>query len=92
MLEAGPEASEGIAAFNGPIIREKIQERFGKLYSLPGVYAFLHRLGYNDLMPRTTHPDTDPAALEAFKKKNCPSVWLSSKQPIRQTSADLLPG
>lgn len=82
MLEAGPEAGEGIAAFNGPIIRERIQERFGKLYSLPGVYALLHRLGYNDLMPRTTHPDTDPAALEAFKKKHCPSVWLSSKQPI----------
>jgi transposase len=82
MLEAGPEAGEGISAFNGPIIREKIQQRFGKLYSLPGVYALLHRLGYNDLMPRTTHPDTDPAVLEAFKKKNCPSVWLSSKQPI----------
>jgi transposase len=82
MLEAGPEAGEGIAAFNGPVIREKIQERFGKLYSLPGIYALLHRLGYNDLMPRTTHPDTDPAELEAFKKKNSPSVWLSSKQPI----------
>lgn len=82
MLEAGPDPSEGIAAFNGPILREKILERFGKLYSLPGVYALLHRLGYNDLMPRTTHPDTDPALLEAFKKKNCPSVWLSSKQPI----------
>lgn len=82
MLEAGPEAGEGIAAFNGPIIRQKIQERFGKLMSLSGVYALLHRLGYNDLMPRTTHPDTDPAALEAFKKKSCPSVWLSSKQSI----------
>ena len=49
-------------------------ERFGKLYTLDGVYKLLHRLGYNDLMPRTTHPDTDPAELEAFKKKCCPSV------------------
>ena len=81
MLDAGPEASEGLAAFNGPIIRQKIQERFGKLYTLDGVFKLLHRLGYNDLMPRTTHPDTDPAALEAFKKQNCPSVWLSSKNP-----------
>ena len=82
MLDAGPSSEEGLAAFNGPIIRIKIQERFGKLYSLSGLYALLHRLGYNDLMPRTTHPDTDPAELEAFKKKNCPSVWLNSNRPI----------
>ena len=82
MLDAGPEPQEGLAAYNGPIIRQKIQERFGKLYTLDGVYKLLHRLGYNDLMPRTTHPDTDPAELEAFKKKNCPGVWLSSRNPI----------
>jgi transposase len=82
MLDAGPGPQEGLAAYNGPIIRQKIQERFGKLYSLAGVYRLLHRLGYNDLMPRTQHPDTDPAELEAFKKKNCPSVWLSSSNPI----------
>ena len=80
LLDAGPEASEGISAFNGPILRQKIQERFGTLYTLDGVYKLLHRLGYNDLMPRTTHPDTDPAELDAFKK-NCPSVWISSKRP-----------
>jgi len=80
MLDAGPGAEEGLAAFNGPIIRQRIQDRFGKLMSLSGVYALLHRLGFNDLMPRTTHPDTDPALLEAFKK-SCPSVWISSKQP-----------
>jgi transposase len=81
MLDAGPDPQEGLSAFNGPIIRQKIQERFGKLMSLSGVYALLHRLGYNDLMPRTTHPDTDPAELEAFKK-SCPSIWISSRQPI----------
>lgn len=81
MLDAGPSPEEGIAAFNGPILVQKIQERFGKLYTLDGVYKLLHRLRYNDLMPRTTHPDTDPAALEAFKKQNCPLVWLSSKNP-----------
>jgi len=80
MLDAGPGPQDGLAAFNGPIIREMIQQRFAKLYSLSGLYALLHRLGYNDLMPRTTHPDTDPQVLEAFKKKNCPTVWLNSKQ------------
>jgi transposase len=81
MLEAGPDEEEGLAAYNGPILREKIQQRFNKVYSLAGVYALLHRLGYNDLMPRPAHPDTDPAALEAFKKKNCPRNWRTSKLP-----------
>jgi transposase len=81
MLDAGPGPEEGLAAFNGPVIRQRIHERFGKLMSLSGVYALLHRLGYNDLMPRTTHPDTDPAELAAFKKKCCPSVWISSRRP-----------
>jgi transposase len=82
MLDAGPSPEEGLAAYNGPILRVKIQELFGKHYTLDGVYKLLHRLGYNDLMPRTTHPDTDPGELEAFRKKNCPSVWLSSRNPI----------
>jgi transposase len=77
MLEAGPPPDEGIAAYNGPILRERIEQRFGKAYSLNGVYKLLHRLGYNDLMPRPRHPDTDPAALADFKKTRCPSVWRS---------------
>jgi putative transposase len=81
MLEAGPPPEEGIAAYNGPILREKIQQRFGKVYSLNGVYKLLHRLGYNDLMPRPHHPDTDPAALEEFKKKRCPKRWIGPKRP-----------
>ena len=81
MLDAGPTREEGLAAYNGPILREKIQECFNKTYSLPGVYKLLHRLGYNDLMPRPKHPDTDPAVLEAFKKRNCPTSWLRSEPP-----------
>lgn len=80
MLDAGPAPEEGIAAFNGPIIRQRIEQLFNKVFSLSGVYALLHRLGYNDLMPRTTHPDTDPAELDAFKK-SCPIVYLSCRPP-----------
>ena len=86
MLDAGPAPEEGLAAYNGPILREKISQRFGKLYSLSGIYALLHRLGYNDLMPRPKHPDTDPAVLETFKKKSCPGSWLTSK-PSTPTNA-----
>ena len=87
MLDAGPPPEEGIAAYNGPILRQRIEERFGKVYSLDGVYKLLHRLGYNDLMPRPRHPDTDPAALEAFKKTSCPSVWLRSGPSIRTNAS-----
>lgn len=83
MLEAGPPPEEQIAAYNGPILREKIEQRFGKVYSLAGVYKLLHRLGYNDLMPRPRHPGSDPAAVEDFKKTSCPSVWLRSKTSTR---------
>ena len=82
MLEAGPPPEEQIAAYNGPILKERIEQRFGKVYSLAGIYKLLHRLGYNDLMPRPRHPDTDPAALEDFKKKTCPSIWLRSAANI----------
>jgi putative transposase len=81
MLDAGPPPEEGIAAYNGPILKEKIEQLFGKVYSLNGVYKLLHRLGYNDLMPRPHHPDTDPAALEEFKKKRCPKRWIGPKRP-----------
>lgn len=87
MVEAGPPPEDGLAAYNGPILRERIETRFGKAYSLAGVYRLLHRLGYNDLMPRPRHPDTDPAALDAFKKRSCPSAWLSSRPSIRTSAS-----
>jgi transposase len=81
MPEAGPAPDGGLAAYNGPVLRERIHARFGTLYSLPGVYHLPHRLGHNDLMPRTTHPVTDPAAQEAFKKTSCPPGWTPSAPP-----------
>jgi transposase len=87
MIEAGPAPEEGLAAYNGPILRQRIRERFGVLYSLPGLYALLHRLNYNDLMPRPRHPDTDPAALEDFKKTNCRGVWTRSGPSTRTSGS-----
>jgi transposase len=87
MLDAGPPPEEGLAAYNGPILRERIERHFGKRYSLPGLYALLHRLGYNDLAPRPRHPAADPAAAEAFKKKSCPSGWPNSGPPTRASGS-----
>lgn len=50
-------------------LRQWIQQQFGELYSLPGLYNLLHRLGYSCLMPRPRHQKADPAAQEAFKKR-----------------------
>jgi transposase len=87
MLESGPPPEVGVAAYNGPILREEVERRrFGKVYSLNGIYKPLHRLGYNDLMPRPRHPDADPAALEAFKKTSCRGAWPGSG-PSTRTSA-----
>jgi hypothetical protein len=55
MLEAGPPPGEEIAAYNGPILRERIEQRFGKLYSLNGVYKLLHP-------PGLQRPDATPAS------------------------------
>ena len=45
-----------------------IEEHFGKVYSLSGLYELLHRLGYSWLMPRPRHPKHDPEAQAVFKK------------------------
>ena len=74
-------------AGNGVAHENVFGQLFGKAYSLAGVYKLLHRLGYNDLMPRPHHPDTDPAALEAFKKRNCPGVWLTSAPSARASAS-----
>lgn len=45
-----------------------IEQQFGQLYSLNGLYDLLHRLGYSWLMPRPRHPGADAEAQVAFKK------------------------
>jgi transposase len=67
-LDAGPPPESGRSALVARDIKALIESRFEKLYSLNGVYALLHRLGYSWLMPRPRHPQADPAAQEDFKK------------------------
>jgi transposase len=67
-LHAGPPPERGLAAWRGEDIRLLLAEAFGAEYSLSGVYALLHRLGQSSLVPRPSHPSSDPAAQAAFKK------------------------
>jgi transposase len=63
----------------GEDLRQWIHSQFGVLYSLPGTYDLLHRLGYSCLMPRPRHKSTDPETQAAFKKKPRPK---SRRLPI----------
>ena len=69
LIDSGPPAASGRSVYFGRDIQEIIGQRFGKLYSLNGVYALLHRLGYSHLVPRPRHRKDDPEAREAFKKR-----------------------
>ncbi len=93
-LERGPTPEENfLAAYNGPILQEKIPGTLASCTRPNGLYDLLHRLGYNDLMPRTTHPDTDPAVLESFKKKTSRKLSVvDPASPPRPATPDVLSG
>lgn len=82
-LEAGPREEDEVCTLRGKNIQRILQEEFGKLYHLNGVYALLHRLGYSCLMPRPRHPKADPQAQDAFKKK----LWRRSRLSGRNIQA-----
>ena len=67
-LAAGPLPGDGVCALRGADVRGILEREFGKVRCLSAVYGLLHRLGYNDLVPRPRHPAADPAAQAAFKK------------------------
>lgn len=75
-IEAGPTPDDGVCALRGKDIVRIIEQEFGKAYSLNGVYALLHRLGFSSLRPRPRHRKNDPEAMEAFKTSAPP---LSSR-------------
>ena len=67
-IDAPPRPEDGVCELRGTDIRRILEQEFAARYSLSGVYKLLHRLGYNDLMPRPQHPDADPEAQEFFKE------------------------
>jgi transposase len=69
-LDAGPRPGDGVCTLRARDIRVILREEFGVLYTLPGLYDFLHRIGYAYLDPRPVHVRSDPVAQEEFKKKS----------------------
>src|SRR5689334_7857241 len=67
-IDAPPRPEDGVCELRGADIRHIPEREFAARYTLSGVYKLLHRLGYNDLMPRPQHPDASPEAQEIFKE------------------------
>ena len=67
-LDAQPRPQDGVCTFRGLDVQRILEQEFGALMSLQAVYDLLHRLGYNDLMPRPHHEDANPEVQEFFKE------------------------
>ena len=66
-LDAGPTPADGVCTLRGEDVRRTLAEEFDARYSVDGVYAPLHRLGYSSLAPRPRHRKADAEAQAAFK-------------------------
>ena len=66
-IDAPPRPGDEVCELRGTDIRRILEHEFAARYTLSGVYKLLHRLGYNDLMPRPQHPDSSPEAQEFFR-------------------------
>lgn len=68
LLEAGATPADGVCALRGRDVRAILEAEFGVAYSMPGVYALLHRLGYSCLDPPRDTPGPTPRPARSSKK------------------------
>ena len=80
-LDAEPQPEDGVCTLRGKDIQNILQKEFGVLYTMPGLYDFLHRIGYSYLDPRPKHIKSDPEAQDEFKK-NSLAKSMPSLSPI----------
>jgi transposase len=73
---AGPMKGDGVCTLRAKDAFTILRQEFGVPYSLPGVYALLHRLGLSCLKPRPLHRKNDPKAMEQWLQH---APLLSSK-------------
>jgi len=63
---AGPTEGDIVCTLRAKDAFTILRQEFGVPYSLPGVYALLHRLGLSCLKPRPRHRKNDPEAMEQW--------------------------
>ena len=67
-IDAGPTDADNVSVLHGKDYQRILEEEFGVIHSLSGVYNLLRRLDYSWLMPRPQHEKADPQAQADFKK------------------------
>src|SRR4051794_21757711 len=82
-IDAPPRPEDEVCTLRGVDIRRLLEQEFAARYSLSGVYKLLHRLDYNDLMPRPQHEDADEPLQELFKE-----VVVDQIQAIEEAHPD----
>jgi len=63
---AGPKPEDAVCSLRGKDARRIIESQFSVKYSLPGVFALLHRLGLSSLVPRPRHKKNDPEKMRQW--------------------------
>ena len=71
-LDAGPRDADGVCALRGRDVCRIIEQEFGVVHTLGGIYDVLRRVGYASLVPRPRHRKNDPAAMDRFTRADAP--------------------
>ena len=82
---AGVRNGDGVHILHGKDLQRILRKEFEANCSLSGTYFILHRIGLSSLMPRSQHPDADPAAQEDFKKLSS-AATVHRRPASRQTA------
>jgi putative transposase len=71
-LDAGPRDTDGVCTLRGKDVCRIIEQEFGVVHTLGGIYDVLRRLGYSSLVPRPRHRKNDPQAVRRFADERAP--------------------
>jgi transposase len=71
-LDAGPRAQDGVCSLRGKDIVRILEQEFGVVHTLGGIYDVLRRIGYSSLIPRPRHRKNDPQAMQQFTQQQAP--------------------
>jgi transposase len=82
-IDAPPRPEDQVCTLRVADIRRILEQEFAACYSLSGVGKLLHRLNYNDLMPRPQHEDANEELQDIFK-----DVVLDQIQAIQEAHPD----
>jgi transposase len=82
-LAEPPRPEDGVCALRGADICRILEQEFGVVLSLRGVYLLLDRIGYSSLVPRPQHMDADEEVQAMFRE-----VVLDQLQAIAEAHPD----